>query len=250
MAEASHATSRLPAAVSGDLESCRSLSIFNTAFVTFVVASLVEILLGVLMMWSDSRLRDDIAVYGWGNVPEERLTVFIFYEKYAPVLDYAPLILVGLAFLVAMGYARRVARAAGVEFAYSYRWTVIALFIPILNIVRPWLGFAEIRRAVMNAAEGRLTTFGGFSFMTLALGLTIFINGGLQRELGGELEQLPQPESVEGFYAYMDQVESLTLLGNGSQLVQLLVMCAYLLTIRTGAVLIADRARGRLAVKL
>jgi hypothetical protein len=250
MAEASHAPSRLPAAASGDLERCRALSIFNTALVTFVAASLVEIFLCVLVMWSDSRLRDDIALYGWGNVPDERFAVVDFYERYAPVLDYAPMILVGVSFLVAMGFARRAAHAAGVEFAYSYRWTVIALFIPILNIVRPWLGFAEIRRGVMNAAEGRLTTFGGFSFMTLALGLAVFINAGVQRAIGAELEQLAQPETVESFFAYMERYESLTWLSNGSQLVLLLVMCAYLVTIRTGLVFIADRARGRLAVAL
>jgi hypothetical protein len=247
MAEAS---SRLPAAASGDLESCRCLSIFNTALVTFGAASLAEVFLGALIMWNDSRLRGDVAFYGWGNVPDERFAIVDFHEKYAPVLDYAPLILVGIAFLVAMGFARRAARFAGVEFAYSYRWTVIALFIPLLNIVRPWLGFAEIRRGVMNAAEGRLTTFGGFSFMTLVLGLTVVINAGVQRAIGGVVELMPQPDTVESFDTYMDQYESLALLSNGSQLVLLLVMGAYLVTIRTGLVFIADRARGRLAVAL
>jgi hypothetical protein len=250
MAEASHAPSRLPAAASGDLESCRCLSIFNTALVTFTAAGLVEVFLGALMMWNDSRLRDDVAFYGWGNVPDERFAIVDFHEKYAPILDYAPLILVGISFLVAMGFARRAARFASVEFAYSYRWTVIALFIPLLNIVRPWLGFAEIRRGVMNAAEGRLTTFGGFSYMTLALGLAAVINAGVQRAIGAELEALPQPETVESFNAYMDRYESLAWLSNGSQLVLLLVMCAYLVTVRTGLVFIADRARGRLAVAL
>lgn len=250
MAEASHAPSGLPAAASDDLESCRCLSIFNTAFVTFVAAGLVEIFLCVLMMWNDSRLRDDLALYGWGNVPDERFAIVDFYEKYAPALDYAPMILVGVSFLVAMGFARRAARFAGVEFTYSYRWTVIALFIPILNIVRPWLGFAEIRRGVLNAAEGRMTTFGGFSFMTLALGLAVFINAGVQRAITAELEGLPQPETAESFHTYMEQYDPLSLLSNGSQLVLLLVMCAYLVTVRTGLVFITDRARGRLAVAL
>jgi hypothetical protein len=35
-------------------------------------------------------------------------------------------------------------------FYYTWGWTIIALFIPIVGLYRPWVGFGELRRAVMG----------------------------------------------------------------------------------------------------
>jgi hypothetical protein len=214
MTEISDAIAARSSSLQSSLEHRRLLRVFDTAFAMVAIAAAIALFAQALAIWGNRGLRDDVTRYGWGNVPEENLAIFSFLDRYSLIFDYLPSIFFCLGFLIAMGYARRIAQAAGVRFGYSYGWTVGTLFIPLINLVRPWLGFAEIRRAVLaTAREGRPTTEGQISLLTLVLGLAIAFNMGLNRVLDEGLKQLAVPETADAFYPYMDQMDQAAILG-------------------------------------
>lgn len=89
-------------------------------------------------------------------------------------------LLAGVSFVVAMAYARKVAESSGLRgFRWGLGWTIGSFFIPILNFYRPWVWFAEIRRAAFDSAA--LATAGAawaakrsFSAATFALASLYF----------------------------------------------------------------------------
>ncbi|HEX9447832.1 MAG TPA: hypothetical protein VF920_07620 [Dongiaceae bacterium] len=56
-----------------------------------------------------------------------------------------------IGFFVAMTKARRLAETmiSRTAFRWSWGWTIWSCFIPILNLLRPWLGFGELRYLVL-----------------------------------------------------------------------------------------------------
>lgn len=76
-----------------------------------------------------------------------------------------------LSFLIAAGLLRNELEACnGHGFRWSWRWTAVSLFIPVVNMVRPWLGLAEIDRAIARATDRRAIP-GIFSLPTVAVGI-------------------------------------------------------------------------------
>src|SRR3546814_3419714 len=73
--------------------------------------------------------------------------------------------------------ARLTAESLGISgFYWSRLWTVIGFLLPFINLVRPWLGLGETRRAIMNSVRsgrigGEWSQEGGTSFATLGLAL-------------------------------------------------------------------------------
>jgi hypothetical protein len=65
-----------------------------------------------------------------------------------------------ITFLVAMTKIRRVAETqlGQPAFRRSWRWTIGSCFIPILNVVRPWIGFSELYLLVKRATPLRHAT--------------------------------------------------------------------------------------------
>jgi hypothetical protein len=76
-------------------------------------------------------------------------------------------------FIVTMSTARHFGEAIGLrDYRWSLRWNVISCVIPLLNFVRPWLGFGEIYRSLINSVRsGRLDSSWnhGFSWLTFLL---------------------------------------------------------------------------------
>ena len=73
-------------------------------------------------------------------------------------LGYGILVIHALAicaFLFAMTKARRLAElpAGQAGFRWSWRWTVVSCFIPILNLLRPWIGFGELDFLTRQATQ-------------------------------------------------------------------------------------------------
>jgi len=137
-----------------------------------------------------------------------------------------PIALYGVGFLLAMLNARRVAEAVGIRgWDNSWGWTVGTIFIPIACLFRPWLGFAEIRRAIFaSAAAGRATRDREFSTFTLVLGAAFFICGGIGNVTGRAVDQLPAPSSPDSFYGYVDKFSDLLLTMGAAQAVMLTIM--------------------------
>jgi hypothetical protein len=244
MTEMSDVVAARSSSLQSSLEHRRLLRFFDAAFTMVAIAAAIALFAQALAIWGNRALRDDVTHYGWGNVPEENLAILSFLDRYGLIFNYLPSIFFCLGFLIAMGYARRIAQAAGVRFGYSYGWTVGTLFIPLLNLVRPWLGFAEIRRAVLaTAREGCPTTGGQISLLTLLLGLTIAFNLGLNEVLDEGLKRFAAPETADAFYPYMDQIDQAQVLGAVGQAGVIFVAIVYLTTIRTAAAAIVSGDR-------
>lgn len=91
-----------------------------------------------------------------------------------------------LTFLVAAGLLRNELEArGGYGFRWSWRWTAVTLFIPVLNLIRPWLGLAEIDRAVTRTVDEEAfgndwRRAGGFSLPTAVLALAWLLRFGAE----------------------------------------------------------------------
>lgn len=233
----------VPAQAGNTQAARRALRGFNVGLGIFGggVAAVAATDAGVL--WMFKRMRDLVDRYGWGNVPGEEVPPFEILEQWGLAIDIAALVLYGLGFLVAMWQARRLAEAIGVrDWTYGWGWTVASVFIPFVCLVRPWLGFAEIRRAILaSSASGRPTIGQEFSGFTLLLGMSFFLCSGAVRMLGIALETEAVPNSSDAFYAYIDLANSTLLSMAAVQVVMLGIMLVYLLTIRSKAVLLAER---------
>jgi hypothetical protein len=195
------------------------------------------------VLWFMHNLRSAVDRHGWGNVPQEEIPPFDFFDRWGTPIDLGAIALYGVGFLVAMLNARRLVEAIGIRsWNYGWGWTVGTIFIPIACLFRPWLGFAEIRRAIFaSAAAGRATTDDEFSIFTLILGAAVFLCGGIGNFMGSTVDRLTTPSSPESFYGYVDQFSHLLLTMAAAQAVMLAITLIYLLTIRRKAVLLAGR---------
>lgn len=232
-----------PAQVGTAQAARRALRGFNAGLAIFGAGAAAVAATDAGVLWMFKRLRDLVDRYGWGYVPAEEVPPFGFLEDWGMAIDIAALLLYGLGFLVAMWHARGIAEAIGIsDWTYRWGWTVASIFIPFVCLVRPWLGFAEIRRAILASAAGGRPTIGReFSAFTLLLGTSFFVCSGAVRMFGFELENAAAPDSSDAFYAYVDLASSSLLGMAAAQAIMLGIMLVYLLTIRSKAMLLADR---------
>jgi hypothetical protein len=124
------------------------------------------------VLWFIRSLRNAVDRYGWGNVPQEESPPFDVFDRWGTLIDLPAIALYGVGFLLAMLNARRLAEAIGIHsWEYRWGWTVATIFIPIACLFRPWLGFAEIRRAIFAsaAAGGDFSARGGMKQARWAL---------------------------------------------------------------------------------
>lgn len=79
-------------------------------------------------------------------------------HRLAALIEIGVFTAFALTFLVAAGLLRQeLERRGGRGFRWTWRWTAVTLFLPVVNLVRPWLGLAEIDRAVsVSVRDGRV----------------------------------------------------------------------------------------------
>jgi hypothetical protein len=123
--------------------------------------------------------------YGWGHIPP---SLFPIAPRYVAatfnalgVLQLVSFIIACIGFLVAMTkYRSAIKVLIGETFSYGWGWTIGSLFIPILGLYRPWVGFGEVRRAVIGIDRRRTLTINwksnGANFGTVILAL-VWIGG-------------------------------------------------------------------------
>src|SRR5262245_9752443 len=221
----------------------RALRGFDSGLAIFFGGMAAVAVTDVTVLWFFRKLRSAVERYGWGNVPPEEIPPFDFFDKWGTPIDLGAVALYGVGFLLAMLNARRLAEAIGIRsWNHGWGWTVGTLFIPIACLFRPWLGFAEIRRAIIDsAAAGRATKSNEFSAFTLILGITFFVGGGIVNAMGNAANGLTAPTSPASFYGYVDQASHMLVTMAAVQAVMFAITLTYLLTIRRKAVLLANR---------
>jgi hypothetical protein len=220
----------------------RALRRFNTGLGIFVAGVAAIAATDAGLVWMLQRLREVVDQYGWGNVPPEDVPPFEILDQWGTPIDLGAIALYGIGFFMAMLNARRLAEAIGIRgWTHGWGWTVGTILIPIACLFRPWLGLAEIRRAIVDsAAAGRATRSEEFSAFTLILGVSFFVCNGIVRISAFEIENLATPSSAFSFYQFIDREISLLLTIAATQAVMLGIMLAYLLTIRGRMVRLAD----------
>ena len=138
-------------------------------------------------------------VYGWGHIPAEiypiSLTMIEPLFNIVGWVQIAAFFAANIAILVALTAARRgLEKIIGeASFYHGWGWTIGSLFIPFWSLYRPWVGFAEVRRAALGVAKrGRVSMewkSDGFSFSTFCLALTWIFGTAALKALGGEIER-------------------------------------------------------------
>src|SRR5690349_19600287 len=98
------------------------------------------------------RISTLLKTYRWGEVPRELIPTYNVPLMVA--LAYAAYAMWGVGFFGAMMSARACARFMGIVGQRWSGWTIgIALFVPVVGAVIPWLGFGEIRRSIIFSAR-------------------------------------------------------------------------------------------------
>lgn len=215
----------------------------DIAMCVFGAAALLKLAFLAMVVVGTRQLDAAILHDGLGKVPASELWLLHLGIRYGALGDYILPIVAVVAFLCAMGQGRFVAESCAVPaMRHSLGWTIGSVIIPLLNLWRPWIGFSEIRRAVLGvAASGRPAMLEPPSGATLLLAI-VFIGGsaGL-RALDRQIDQLRPPSDQASYLAFASSGESLL---QASLLVCLLIyatMFIYLFTIRQAAIAI-DRA--------
>ena len=176
------------------------LRVFDKALIAFAVAATITLAAPVVYLWFGIKLID---------VPHWALPVSL---GQAASIDRVYSVLATVGYIgwltslpTAMFYARRCAQAVGLSgYRWTFRWTLISLFVPFLNFVRPWLGFGEIRRSIVashrDKTSGQAWHSETFSPSTLLLGLFVFSNILISRIVSGPSNIL-RPLAISDFIA-------------------------------------------------
>jgi len=142
-----------------------------------------------------------LKIYKWGEVPRELVPaynvplVIVFY--------YAAYAMWAIGFFGAMMSARECARSMGIVDQRWSGWAIgITLFIPLVGLVIPWLGFAEIRRSIVFSAShlsysDRWRAESRFSATTVLLAVSFFLNLAAIRVAGEDGRQATSASGVE-----------------------------------------------------
>ena len=147
----------------------KHLDSYEWALLAYVLSALLLLAADGYNYWWALDTQAEIASSGWVPVygPESTLLTVVLITGWfgRPI-----------AFLCAMMYAQRCAEAIGITgYRWSLRWTVISMYVPFLNFVRPWLGFGEIRRSIIRStnriADDQAWRTVSFSPATLLLGI-------------------------------------------------------------------------------
>ena len=183
----------IAAGMAGNMQAARrALRGFDTGLAFFLGGVAAVAATDAMVLWFIRILRSAVDRYGWGNVPQEEIPPFDVFDRWGTLIDLAAIALYGVGFLLAMLNARRLAEAIGIRsWEYRWAWTVATIFIPIACLFRPWLGFAEIRCAIVtSAAAGRAAKANGFSPYTWVLCIATFVCLGIVKIVGGAVDNL------------------------------------------------------------
>jgi hypothetical protein len=174
----------------------------------------VELLIGLYSVWFYVTIAALGHEHGWGNIPPEAFPIEpTAIEPTFTALDLlqrGAFILSGAAFLYALTQHRRSLEAVmgGAPFKHGWGWTIGSLFIPLWNFYRPWVGFAEVRRAAFGIARRQRVSLewqgDGFSTGTLVFGLGYFLGSVAVQGIAKAAERLAGDPNFG-----LDAVESL-----------------------------------------
>jgi hypothetical protein len=170
----------------------------------------IAILGNAAELWQFKTVTGLVQQYGYGQVPMELLSNVAAYDKFYYLGIAVGWIGLGICIFGAMYKIRRAQEHAGITgYRFTWIWTVLTIFIPIVSLFRPWQGFAEIRRVALSGMPPGLPVEAGgrpprFSGSTFVLGLLVFLFIIGSRISVAILDEMPAP-TAETFFPDMNE---------------------------------------------
>jgi hypothetical protein len=177
-------------------EGRHSLTMARIAFVISAGAQVLVVGLTAYCTWAMYRVLSLGQSYGWGAIPPEMFPIepAQFESRFNTIsnIQIAAWLVALITMLCVLGFARNTLRALvgpqGLQ--YGFFWTVATLFIPIVGLYRPWVGFGEIKRTAANicfkGVVSPTSSQGGFSWVTVLLAITLLAGGGVLQGIAAE----------------------------------------------------------------
>jgi hypothetical protein len=189
--------------------------------------------------------------YGWGQIPPEQYPVPPeAIEEFFIDLDWVVLAsFVGGAFaaLFSMSFARWGIEAVigKPSFYFTWGWTIGAIFIPLVCLYRPWVGFGEVRRAAVGIASRQRISQewqgDGFSIDTLLFGFVWLFTLASLRVLATQIEL--EVTSGQLGLATLERITKYLFVGAGLRLSVLIITGWYLSKIARSVREVSEIAR-------
>ena len=208
------------------------------------------ILIALYTTWFYWRISSLGHQYGWGAIPTEQYPIEpARIERAYAVLSWIQIIgFVGgaICFLLSISKIRKGLEAllGNTAFFYGWGWTIGSVFIPFVSLYRPWVGFAEVRRAVKGMASRRRISmewlFDGFNSDTLILGLGYICASIALRVVDAEANTIGSDQDFG--LAGVDQILGLSAIEVAARLVIFGVMVWYLRSLVVAARQVAEAA--------
>ena len=179
-----------------------------------LLCGLVIFVGAALELWVASTYLHLLTTYGFGQVPSDLL------PKNTDTIDniYSATSLVGpigllVCMFTSMYWARAAQERAGVTgYEYSYFWTVTTIFVPIANLFRPWLAFAEIRRIAYlggrtGSPAGTWAKGAPTSWATIGLAVWLLLGGTTVRAMAQGLPSFQRASAGNISYIFGKYIE-------------------------------------------
>jgi hypothetical protein len=153
--------------------------------------------------------------FGWGNVPPERLSTFLWLSDNLVVLTVTPVVIATAAGLFVIYRLALILRSLKVEQHFGPGLTVGSMFIPFYSFYRPWAGLGEVRNTLTIARrEGRLAEKGirGANAATVVYGVSVFAYLAVMRLLDKEADLATPKGEFSGaahYLAFLDQISAM-----------------------------------------
>lgn len=188
--------------------------------------------------------------YGWGAIPRDAFPIaperIEGSFEVLSMISIAAFVIGGVAFLLSVSKIRHGLEAllGKGAFSYGWGWTIGAIFIPIVGLYRPWVGFAELRKAVKGldhrkriSLEWKSDAAGGD---TIVLALS-FIVGSIALQLLGDQATEVAARPNFGLQA-VDAFVQLTQFEAAVRVLMLVVLVWYLWSMTAAARRVASTA--------
>jgi hypothetical protein len=186
-------------------------------FVTVVVVLGIQILLKATYILLIYSTQGAFSQYGWGNVPPENLSAFIWFSEHLEAMLLAGFVLVTPAILLLVYRAAKTLSILEVKQNFGPGLTVLSLFIPFYSFYRPWAGLGEVRNTLLDtlrehrAPEAGIT---GANGETVIYAIALFAYMAFEKIVGRMAEGLVPKEEIKNgteFNIYLEGVSNLFL---------------------------------------
>jgi hypothetical protein len=189
---------------------------FLTSCALYAVGQVLPALASLIYI---SQLRHLVQIYGFGRVPVEEINSIEIPAGLFPVSILA-IIASAIFFCVMLYQPNRALREVGVtNQKWTAEWTVASLFIPILNLYRPWAGLGEADTSIKSLAETPrdkmpINPERSFSWRTAiyaAVLLVLFAFTRILQGISNTLERTTFPTTLMEFSNYTSSVNSISI---------------------------------------